>query len=318
MRIQDDPAARGAGDGAGGVVLAGGRSSRMGTSKAALDWHGSTLLYRAAAMLARSVDGPIVVVRAPGQPLPALPPGVEVVEDGIEGLGPLRGIADGLAAIHDRTASAFVCSTDAPLLCPSFVRAVLRRLTPEVDVAVPVAHGYAQPLAAVYRTAVAARARQLSETGRNCPTALLDELRVRRLDEAALLADPLLSSADPELTSLTNINSPADYRDALSRPEPVVTVSYGASMHTMQASTLGAVARAIGAPVMSHTPLSLNGGDAATHSSQFPLVEGDSLVFVSANAVWAPHTARTYSADPTPELCRGPLRVQFARLGNAP
>jgi hypothetical protein len=47
-----------------GVVLAGGRSSRMGTPKAALEWHGSTLLRRTAGILARVTDGPVVVVRA--------------------------------------------------------------------------------------------------------------------------------------------------------------------------------------------------------------------------------------------------------------
>ena len=36
-----------------GVVLAGGRSSRMGTPKASLEWHGSTLLRRTVGILAR-------------------------------------------------------------------------------------------------------------------------------------------------------------------------------------------------------------------------------------------------------------------------
>ena len=36
------------------MVLAGGRSSRMGTPKAALEWHGSTLLRRTVGILAVS------------------------------------------------------------------------------------------------------------------------------------------------------------------------------------------------------------------------------------------------------------------------
>src|ERR687897_869016 len=52
------------------VVLAGGRSTRMGRPKATLDWHGSTLLRRAAGIVGRAVDGPVVVVRAAGQELP--------------------------------------------------------------------------------------------------------------------------------------------------------------------------------------------------------------------------------------------------------
>ena len=73
----------------------------MGSPKAALEWHGSTLLWRTVAIIGRAADGPVVVVRAPGQELPALPPGTEVVDDPLEGKGPVQGIAAGLAALAD-------------------------------------------------------------------------------------------------------------------------------------------------------------------------------------------------------------------------
>src|SRR3954447_22279597 len=95
---------------AAGIVLAGGRSSRMGTPKAALEWHGSTLLRHVVGIVARGVDGPVVVVRAPGQDLPSLPANVDVVEDAREGRGPLQGLASGLAAVA--TSAAYVSSTD--------------------------------------------------------------------------------------------------------------------------------------------------------------------------------------------------------------
>ncbi len=85
---------------AAGIVLAGGRSSRMGRPKAALEWHGSTLLRRVTGIVARAVDGPVVVVRAPGQELPPLPDAITVVEDAREGQGPLQGLAAGLAAVR--------------------------------------------------------------------------------------------------------------------------------------------------------------------------------------------------------------------------
>lgn len=47
------------------VVLAGGRSTRMGEPKAGLEWHGSTLLRRTVGVLARNAAAPVVVVRAP-------------------------------------------------------------------------------------------------------------------------------------------------------------------------------------------------------------------------------------------------------------
>src|SRR6266702_2021589 len=123
-----------------GIVLAGGRSSRMGTPKAALEWHGSTLLHRTAGIMLRVTDGPVVVVRAPGQELPALPAQTEVVEDPREGLGPVQGLAAGLAALSGRAEVTFVSSTDMPFLHPAFVRRVLRAAQEDgVDVGLPVA-----------------------------------------------------------------------------------------------------------------------------------------------------------------------------------
>ena len=95
----------------------------MGTPKAALEWHGSTLLRRVVGVVGRSLDGPVVVVRAPEQELPELPDGVEVVEDAREGRGPLQGLAAGLAAVRERAHAAYASSTDVPLLHPRFISA---------------------------------------------------------------------------------------------------------------------------------------------------------------------------------------------------
>src|SRR5215472_13178491 len=151
--------------GSAGIVLAGGRSSRMGTPKAALEWHGSTLLRRTAGILSRVSDGPVVVVRAPGQALPPLPAGTEVVADPREGLGPVQGIAAGLAALTGRAEVAFVAATDLPFLHPEFVRRLVRGTLPGVDVALPAVRGFRQPLAAAYRTTLASLAEGLVVAG---------------------------------------------------------------------------------------------------------------------------------------------------------
>jgi molybdopterin-guanine dinucleotide biosynthesis protein A len=212
-------------DRAAGIVLVGGRSSRMGESKAALDWHGSTLLHHTASLLARTLDGPIVVVGAPGQDLPALPPGVELRADPVEGQGPVQGIAVGLAAVEGRAALAFVCSVDMPFLHPAFVRRVLAGLEdPDVDspvdIALPFARGYRQPLAAAYRTSLAAPIAIWLAEGVRRPGQVFERCRVRTLDEAWLLADPDLAHLDPALESVTNVNDPDDYAEALRRSQP--------------------------------------------------------------------------------------------------
>jgi molybdenum cofactor guanylyltransferase len=278
-------------DQSAGVVLAGGRSSRMGEPKAALEWHGSTLLRRTSALLGRTVGGPVLVVRAPGQQLPALPKGVEVVDDPIEGRGPMQGIAAGLAAVGERAPAAFVCSTDLPFLHPIFVRRVLRELRAGLDVVLPVARGYPQPLAAAYRTALAPRVEELIAAGRLRPAMLYQEVSVLRLDDAALLADPELASADPELDSVTNVNEPADYHAARARPAPEITVQrYGAlaadghhGPRTVRASTLGSAAAAVDITLDRHVVAALN-GDQITRDPELPLVSGDTIAFLTADA----------------------------------
>ena len=276
--------------GSAGIVLAGGRSSRMGTPKADLEWHGSTLLRRTAAILARVTEGPVVVVRAPGQDLPALPPGTEVVDDPREGLGPVQGLATGLAALRGRAEIAFVSSTDMPFLHPAFVRRVLRAAQEGADVALPVARGYPQPLAAAYRTALAAVAERLVAEQRLRPAFLFEQCAVTRLDEAALRADPVLAALDPGLDSVVNVNSPADYQAARERPAPEVTVQRFGTLanghrgpHQVRAATVAAAAAATGLALDGHVVAALN-GDQITRDGETPLAAGDTVFFLAADA----------------------------------
>jgi molybdenum cofactor guanylyltransferase len=277
-----------------GVVLAGGRSSRMGTPKAALEWHGSTLLHRTAGIVARATSGPVVVVRAAGQDLPALPSGAIVIEDPRQGKGPVQGIAAGLAALRGQAEAAFICSTDLPFLHPAFIRRVLRALAERdgADVALPVARGYQQPLAAAYRVSLAAVAERLVEAGRLRPAFLFEECRLERLDEAALRHDPVLAALDPDLDSVVNVNEPADYEAARTRPAPEVTVQLfgvlaegngGRGPRAVRASTVGGAARAAGLEVGRHVTAALN-GDQVTRDPQVPLAAGDTVFFMSADA----------------------------------
>lgn len=263
----------------------------MGTAKAALEWHGSTLLYRAAAVVARTVDGPVVVVAAPGQDLPELPAGVEVVADPVEDLGPMQGLAAGLAAVADRADAAFVCSTDLPFLHPAYVRRVVRGLTDEVDVVLPVARGFRQPLAAAYRTRIAGLVAELLARGNDRPGMIFKHCAVTQLDDAALLADAAVARFDPELASVVNVNTPEDYREARDREPPEVLVErFGALAkggghrpRTVRAATIGGAAEAVGLTVDRHVVAALN-GDQVTRDGRLPLVAGDTVAFLSADA----------------------------------
>jgi molybdenum cofactor guanylyltransferase len=262
----------------------------MGTPKAALEWHGSTLLRRTVGIIARVTDGPVVVVRAPGQELPALPPETEVVDDPREGLGPVQGLAAGLTALTGRAEVAFVSSTDMPFLHPAFVRRVLRAAQEGADVGLPVARGYPQPLAASYRVALAPVAAKLVAEERLRPAFLFEECAVERLDEDALRADPVLAALDPRLDSVINVNEPSDYQAARERPAPEVTVQrFGplADGHRgpeqLRAATVAGAAAAAGLELDRHVVAALN-GDQITRDGETPLATGDTVFFLSADA----------------------------------
>jgi molybdopterin-guanine dinucleotide biosynthesis protein A len=278
---------------AAGIVLAGGRSSRMGTPKAALEWHGSTLLRRVVGIVGRAVDGPVVVVRAPRQTLPVLPDAVEVVDDAREGRGPLQGLAAGLAAVRDRAAAAYASSTDVPLLHTRFIRRVLAALDDDVDVVLPEVAGFRHPLAAVYRTELVDVVERLIAEDRMRPAFLFEACRVRRLDADALLADPALAALDPGLDSVLNLNEPSDYDAARARPAPEVAVrvfgalrrlsEIGRDAALVPAATVGEAAAAAGLSLDEHVVAALN-GDQITADPHAPLVAGDSVSFLAADA----------------------------------
>lgn len=207
--------------GAAGVVLAGGRSRRMGTDKAALHHHGSSLLTHVLDALAGALDGPLVVVGAAGDPR-ELPPETArrpwrarcaVATDPVAGRGPLQGLATGLRAV-EQAGSAVVVAVDLPHLHPDLVRAVLAHRVPPVEVALPVLDGHRQHLLAAYATGLAARADDLLGRGERSVGALIAASRVRELDAATLLADPRLAARDPELRGARGVNTPEEWERA--------------------------------------------------------------------------------------------------------
>ena len=202
---------------AAGIVLAGGRSTRMGSDKAHLPWGRTSLLAQVCAVLRGALDGPVVVVRAAGQDLPDLPAGVESCDDPAPDLGPVQGIAAGLRAVSGRADVAFVAATDLPLLDEAVVRAVVRRLLdqPALGVVTPVIDGHPQLLAAAYRTDVAEALEAELAAGERRLRAVVARLAADRMAPEDLLGDPHVAASDPGLRSFTNVNDPQEYARAL-------------------------------------------------------------------------------------------------------
>lgn len=206
------------------IILAGGRSSRMGRDKAALPWRDATLLTD---LLLRSqaVAFDDIVVSANRPPdLSALPPElaarVRIVADDCQDCGPLGGME---AAFRACTCSyCLVLSVDLPFYDFSPVKRLLPELAqmPQVDLFLPISESRPQPLAAIYRREEALKAMQAAlAAGKRRVLSIADALAVRILDDAG---EPILYE---------NINTPPAYKDALAidanrrRAVPVISIS---------------------------------------------------------------------------------------------
>jgi len=190
----------------GGVVLCGGKSTRMGTSKALLPFGPETMLQRVVRLLSEVVS-PIVVVAAIDQDLPQLPSGVIVTRDENEGRGPLEGLRAGLKALPTTVDAAYVTSCDVPLLETGFVRQMID-LANDYDIAVMEIDGFTHPLSAVYRRATLPSVEDLLANNRLRPVFLFDATKTRRVK-------PEEMTSDPDLRTLRNLNTREDYERAL-------------------------------------------------------------------------------------------------------
>jgi molybdopterin-guanine dinucleotide biosynthesis protein A len=236
-------------EGVAGILLAGGRSQRMGRDKASLPWHGSTLARRAAGLLARCCEPPVIVVCAPDQELPLLPDWVDVVRDPEPGLGPLAGLAVGLAAAGPRAEIAAVCAVDAPLAHPAVLAALLGALGTSPAV-VPLSDGLPQPLFAVYRTELAFLAAALVADGERRASALGERAGARAVEPFELLVVDDVAAFDPALASFLSFDEVEAYDRALAIPQPLVRVTGGlAGPSEIRASTVARASRVLLAAV---------------------------------------------------------------------
>jgi len=181
----------------------------MGASKATLDWGGRPLVCHVSALLVESVGGPVVVAAAPNQELPKLPDGVRVARDARAARGPLEGVAAGMLALANEVDLVFVSTVDAPLLRPELVSLLLRSLTAQDEIAVPIVGGQSYPLTAAWRLTALAAIRRSLEADRLRVKDLLELCVTRFVDEEQLRA------VDPNLDSLRNLNDPDAYRKAV-------------------------------------------------------------------------------------------------------
>jgi molybdopterin-guanine dinucleotide biosynthesis protein A len=172
----------------------------------------------------------IVVVAAPGQSLPTLPMGVDVVRDSAPGTGPLAGIADGLRTLGGDAAAVLVVSCDVPLVSPALLellRDVLlepvadrlpassrdpaRPVAEVLQWVVPEVEGHLQVLISAVRPGVLAAIEAHLAAGRRDPRSLVE--RLAAAGAAWVIPEKTLRPVDPGLRSFRDLDTPRDLED---------------------------------------------------------------------------------------------------------
>jgi len=205
------------------IILAGGKSSRMGRPKALAPFDNEPLIVHIVRAL-KSMFAEAVVVAAPEQELPPLP--ATVVRDEVAYQGPVGGIYYGLKAAQGEFC--FVTSCDVAFTNLSLISFLISQIS-NYDVVVPYWQERFQPLHAVYRRSVLPLLKEQLERGELRPIFLYDKVRTRKVQEDEI------RRLDPEGLSFLNMNTPEDYEEALkrwenSRHSPTCTVElFGAA-----------------------------------------------------------------------------------------
>jgi molybdopterin-guanine dinucleotide biosynthesis protein A len=187
----------------GGIILAGGRSRRMGADKAVVDFCGTRMIDRVTQALSAVAD-PVVVVARTSADVDGVP--ARVLEDERPYEGPLCALVAGLRATGAEQNIAVAC--DMPFLNTVLLQRLGDLIDENVDAVVPIAFGHPQPLHAAYGdcaiepllTAIAAGERSLKGA--------LERLRVRWVPEIEW------KSLDPHGRSFLNVNTPHELRAA--------------------------------------------------------------------------------------------------------
>ena len=183
-----------------GIILSGGLNKRMeGKNKALLSVGNHTILNRLYNTFQGLFDEVLLVTN---DPLQYLSRDLTIVTDLFSIRSSLTGIHAGL--VHSSTPHAFITACDTPFLKKELIMALLEEIEPKWDVIMPVTEKGNQPLCAVYsKRCIKPIEHQLKNQD---PKILkfFPKVKVKEIPEARL------RSADPDLASFFNINTPED------------------------------------------------------------------------------------------------------------
>lgn len=181
-----------------GVILSGGKCTRMGSNKAFLKINGERLIDRTIRIF-RELFSEVMVVT--NEPLRYLDLDVEIARDIFPGKGPLGGIFTGL--FYATYSHAFISACDMPFINPELI-ACMTTCRANHDIVVPrTAEGF-QPLHAIYARTCMPEIRRLIDG---------DRLKIIGLYQGFhtyIVGPEVISEYDREGKAFLNVNTPQD------------------------------------------------------------------------------------------------------------
>jgi molybdopterin-guanine dinucleotide biosynthesis protein A len=186
-----------------GIVLAGGKSSRMGTEKGLSMLKQKPLISYAIKTLKPVCNPIIIAANTPNYKQFGHP----VVLDIVKNVGPLGGILSGLHASN--TADNIVLTCDMPLISADLIRYILSEKE-NYKAVVPVFHNLVEPLCAFYHQSVITQIHELIKN------------KIYKMQEVVTYFDTKFVTIEPDLPFyrkdlFVNINSPADLKTIKNR-----------------------------------------------------------------------------------------------------
>ena len=190
----------------GAIILAGGRSSRMGKDKASLKICGKSMIERLLVELSPIV-AQVVVIRAPGQTKPNIPKELKdrtlVGWDSVKDRGPLQGIVDALPLLNSEIDKVFLLTCDLPYITTNWFQTLKDVMTDEFDMVCTEENEIINPLLAIYRRPVLEPASKLISEGKRRPISLWEGWRMASL------------SAPKETPWICrDVNTPEEFKEA--------------------------------------------------------------------------------------------------------
>jgi molybdopterin-guanine dinucleotide biosynthesis protein A len=187
------------------IVLAGGKSSRLGRNKALQVIGAKSLIQWVVDHLA-TLSTEIIIATAHGEPIPcSSSTEIRIAADVYLGKGPLVGIYSGLMA--SSSPRAIVVGCDMPFLSVDLLN-YMSQISSTFDVVVPRTRAKVEPLCAVYSKNCLASIHNLLGRDELRLSELLNMVKVRYIDEDEI------NRFDPEHLSFFNVNTQANLSKA--------------------------------------------------------------------------------------------------------